>query len=532
MARRRLGGFVRDFADGFNTTNGLVRDIALSNASANVKPEAIESTQLNETTPDTKDMVYDQDSGQYLPRYMNPDGTSTDQAIAQQNAYAGSESPEGVSPTFNAQTNRKYRMGNQVQDAPFRQEQIDAQRLRNQADVYSNFGQPEKSVAVQGLVKAKNEEDTQQQIRQGASDGLKSTKDVREEEKLMTMAKGMYETAMRLNRPDLAAGYYNQMTQSRDALMARTNDRAERIYRSTGNVSGYVDSYNRYMADGHTIDAFKQGDDGSHTLTLNDGSGNTRDITVPKEKIGDWLLALRDPKRVSEIEQQRAQTLYKAQADAQEKLNTPVAVGKDQTLVVPATGQTFAPRHGGQFDVKEANPVLDDARKMILERSSNFDPTTGKWNWSPEAAAKASTAERLFMANPSLTPAMLAEIADKGSTGTAVVEVNGKQQRVPAVSHNGRTFMLGGSDAGQVTQQPDVSGQGTRDVRGKISATPGLSRATPPDFPRVSSAQQAQRDSDRRFILQRELETTPRDGSQSRRALEEEARRAGISVPA
>lgn len=521
-----------------NDIKGGMLQYGLSRA-ADVKPEQVESTELTETTPGTDGMTYDQDTGQYLPNYMEG-GQPTDMARAQMNTPAdgASEAPEGMRPTFSAKTTTRHKMGDREQDTPFSPEQVDAQRFRNQADVYTRFGMADRAAAVHGLAKGREEEGVTSQIRAAGTAGMKGTKDMRDEEKMFAMSKSMYEAAIKMGRPDLATGYFNQMNQNREALMMRANDRAERVYRSTGNISGYVDTYNRYVADGNTIDEFKRNDDGSHTFKVNDGTGKTRDITVPKERISEYLLALRDPKRIAELEAKRAEILFKAQADSQEALNKPVAVGKDQTLVIPGTGQTFAPGANRGFDVKEAGPVLDDARKILLERSGNFDQASGKWNWSDDTRTKAVTAERLFMKNPNLTPAQLAEIADKGTVGTAVIEVGGKQQRVPAVSYNGRTFILGG-DAGNETPQPGqppavkTGGLGTREVRGKIggmqksSATP-----TPADFPRVSADQQAARDGERRAILQRELETYPKDGSPERRALEDEARRAGILVPA
>jgi hypothetical protein len=432
-------------------------------------------------------MVYDEDTGQYLPKYMDG-GQPTEQAQAQLNTPAEgvSEAPAGMRPSFSATTTTRHKMGDREQEAPFSPEQVDAQRFRNQADVYTRFGMADKAAAVHGLAKGREEEGVASQIRTAATAGMKGTKDMRDEEKMFAMSKNMYEAAIKMNRPDLATGYFNQMNQNREALMARANDRAERVYRSTGNISGYVDTYNRYVADGNTIDEFKRNDDGSHVFKVNDGTGKTRDITVPKERISEYLLALRDPKRISELEAKRAEILFKAQADSQEAMNKPVAVGKDQTLVIPGTGQTFAPGANRGFDVKEAGPILDDARKMLLERSGNFDQASGKWNWSPETTAKAVIAERLFMKNPSLTPAQLAEIADKGTTGTAVVEVGGKQQRVSAVSYGGRTFILGG-DAGQDTPQPGqppapsvkTSGIGTREVRGKIGPAQGGMQKAP-----------------------------------------------------
>jgi len=457
--RNPWGEFFQNFDSAYNLGNKVGMQIGLARA-ANVKPDAVTGTELTDTTPNQSGMVYDPDTGQYMPKYLE-NGKPTEQAQAQLNtpAEGTSEAPSGVQPTFSAKTTTRHRMGGMEQADPFTPEQIDAQRFRNQADVYTKFGHADKAAQLHGLAKGREEEGVIGQIRSAAMTGMKNTKDMRDEEKMFAMSKNMYEASIRLNRPDLATGYYNQMTQNRDALLARANDRADRVYRSTGNISGFVDAYNRYVADGNTIDQFKRADDGSYVFTVNDGTGNTRDIPVPKERVSEYLMAVRDPKRIAEIEQKRAEILYKAQVDAQEALNKPVAVGKDQTLVVPSTGQTFAPRQAGQFDVKEAGPVLDDARRMLLERSGNFDQATGKWNWSPETTAKAVVAERLFMKNPTLPPAMLAEIADKGATGMATIDVGGKQVKVPAVTHNGRTYILGGSDAGQAL--PDGVRPGT-----------------------------------------------------------------------
>lgn len=480
-----------------------------------ISPEEISAMRMQETTAGAKDMVYDEDTGQYLPRYMDsttPSGM-TDQGLSQNMATEDSpQSVPGIMPTFDAKTSKRYRMGGKEQETPFTQEQIDAARFRNQADVYSRYGKAEDAAKLQGLAKTREEEGINSQIRAGAMDGIKNTKDMKDEERMFAMSKGMYEQSIKLGRPDLAAGYYNQMTTNRDALLSRANERADRVFRATGNISGFVDAYNRYVADGLSIDSFKRNDDGSHTFTMNDGNGAARDITVPKERTQEYLLALRDPKRIGELEAKRAEILFKSQADAQEALNKPVAVGKDQTLVVPSTGQTFAPRGSRGFDPKEAGSVLDDTRRILLERSGNFDQATGKWNWSPETTTKAVTAERLFASNPNLGPAELAEIADKGQGATATVEVGGKQQRVPAIIFNGRTYLLGGESNGH--QQPSVAskpaaatvtttGLGTREVRGKISPSQGIEpmpthrvgpQSSADGFPSVSKGEQFARD--------------------------------------
>lgn len=202
--------------------------------------------------------------------------------------------------------------------------------------------------------------------------GLKNTNDTREDDRLFSASKGMYETALRLNRPDLAAGYYQQMTQNRDTLMARANDRADRVFRSTGNISGYVDSYNRYLADGNTIDAFKQNDDGSHTLTLNDGSGKPRDVNVPKERIGEYLMALRDPKRVREIESRRADMLFKAQTE--ESLPSNQAKTRKENAVA------------GYYEGAKTDETQARAAAAQAKASGAGGPSIGQQRWDAQQA--------------------------------------------------------------------------------------------------------------------------------------------------
>lgn len=408
-----------------------------------------------------------------------------------------------------------HRMGGKTQDTPFTQEQIDSQRFRNQADVYSGFGKADKAATLQGLAKTREEEGVTSQIRAGAMEGLKNTKDMKDEEKIFSISKGMYEQALKLNRPDLASGYYNQMTQNRDALLNRANDRADRVYRATGNISGYVDSYNRYVADGMTIDAFKRNEDGSHVFTMNDGTGKTRDISVPKEKSQEYLMALRDPKRMAELEAKRAEILFKSQSDAQEALNKPVAVGKDQTLVIPGTGQTFAPGANRKFDPKDQQAVGDDIRNHAMQIHGVFDQTSGKFTWTPKAIQVADTMESLYSNGHGLPVTQLRKIAEEGKPGQAKVTVNGKPTAVNGVAFGGNLYLLDGSGtvipmSGQkantekelsVREALSKTGPSTP-VSGKISPrpSPGLtpiapqSKASPADFPRVSPEQQAQRD--------------------------------------
>lgn len=515
MGRRARNNPVLDGLQAFNMTYGLARNVMMNRdleQASGIDQETIDQSKAVETTQGTEGMIRDSETGNYVPRMFDDQGQLTEHGVSQANA-AEPEPVKIVEPTYKTETTRRYRLGDKEQDTPFSQEQVNAKRHRAQSDVYSRYGMPERAASIRGLAKDQEEQDVTNQVRSAGVAGLKNSKDLREDEKMYATAKGMYEKSLSLGRPDLATGYYNQMTQSRDALLAQANDRAERVYRSTGgNVSGFIDAYNRYVADGKTIDTFKRNDDGSHTFTINDGTGKTRDVNVPKEKLSEYLIALRDPKRIAEIEQKRAEILFKARADSQEKLNSPIAVGKDQTLIIPGTGQTFAP--GGQrgFDPKESGAVLNDISKIFVGKYGKGDPNDplAPKSLSDEGLAKTSLAQRLFMENRNLPPALIAEIADKGTIGQATVEIDGRAQKVPAISFNGRTFLIGGADAGAPTPAPaspasaptkpaGVSGLGTRSVSGKIgqpaAASPGLQRV-PSDSMQVSRSDQAARDSE------------------------------------
>jgi hypothetical protein len=77
--------------------------------------------------------------------------------------------------------------------------------------------------------------------------------------------------------------------------------RAERILTERGNIAGWIDHYNRHVRDGNTIESFRRNHDGSHTLRVNDGR-TARTVTVPADKMPEYLNALRDPAKVAEIE--------------------------------------------------------------------------------------------------------------------------------------------------------------------------------------------------------------------------------------
>lgn len=168
MARRRRGvlGFAQDFLDGYTLGNKIAGAIGMVRA-ANAGPETIESQKLGvETTPGTDGAVYDSDTGQYLPKYMDG-GKPTEQAQAQQNATHDepSRAPEGVTPTFNAETVTQYRMDGKTQDQPFTADQIWKHRAKELGDVSMRYGNPQQAAQFMGLVGRRQEADDQNEIR-------------------------------------------------------------------------------------------------------------------------------------------------------------------------------------------------------------------------------------------------------------------------------------------------------------------------------------------------------------------------------
>lgn len=516
MSRRSRNNPVLDGLQAFQITYGLTKDILDHKGAADAYKSATDTT---EQASGEEALQHFQDN--FVPQEGGP-------ATAQEYLMQNPGIVEGL-----AGRKAGVEMGGKMYDQAPTNDQKMMAGLQGMQNYHASVGNSDKATEIgmktrqmrsadindaagqMSLDRAKREQDVTDQIRVGGTEGLKNTKDLRSEEKMFNVSKGMYETALKLNRPDLATGYFNQMTQARDVLLANANERAERVYRSTGgNISGFVDSYNKYVADGQTIDEFKRNDDGSHTFAINDGTGKTRAFTVPKEKLGEYLTALRDPKRIAEIEQKRAEILFKAQTDAQEKLNTPVAVGKDQTLIIPGTGKTFAPG-GGQrgFDPKESGSVLDDITKIFTSKYGKVDPNNlmAPKGLSDEGLAKSALAQRLFIGNRSLPPAVIAEIADNGkvTTGEFLDNETGKYVNLPAISHNGRVYRIGGNEYGTpepVTTKKEsnpspptvaTTGVGTRTMTGKIGQTPapGLQRVPEQNNSmQVSRADQSSRD--------------------------------------
>lgn len=520
---RRLNSFFDGFNRAYDLGNRLELDYRLRNA-ADVKPEAIKETSLTETTKGAEDMVYDTDTGQYLPRYIGADGQPTENAATQQGDVMGAEPVEGMRPTFDAKTTTRHKLGDRTQDMPFNDSQIAAERMRRQSGVYAGMGMADKAAQIGQLARSTEEQGTTDAIRAAGLEGFKNTKDLREGDKNFATTKAMYEQALRLGRPDLAQGYYTQMMTSREALLKSANGRADRRYRATGDIGGYVDAYNRYVADDQTIESYRRTPDGWE-VSIKTGDGKTATGVVPAAKIDEYIMSLTDHDALVGIERKRAQTMFEARAKAQEKLSEPMKVGKDERVVIPGTEQEFGGRKpGAMADPKDNQAVYDDIRSHALQVAGQYDNASGKWTWTPDAEKLAGTMERLFASNPDVPVTMLRDIARSGKEVMQPQKntATGKMRMAPHILFNGRLYPIGGMDTGAAplppvsTTDPRVPGgvmqrfdglqNDFRDTRGQMQKQ-GMQRlpsSTPADFPRVSAADQQARDLEAGHILLKE----------------------------
>lgn len=573
MTRNDLATYDLLSRAGSDAKNGMLQ-YGLSRA-ADVKPETVTSTALTDTTPNTDSMVYDSDTGQYLPKYMDG-GKPTEQALVQLNTPADgvSAAPEGMRPRFSAQTTTRHKLGDKEQDTPFLPEQVDAQRFRNQADVYTRAGMADKAAALHGLAKGRDEEGRSNAVREAFRTGMSKHADLLPLERQF---KGIdYAQNTAFQQGDFAT--WDKLRAASEELRGKLRndavDRADIISDPRARLVAYANAY-KYVFDGRNSASVSDNPDGSWRVDFDNGTALER---VTKDDLPRIGMYFRDTAAVRKLEQDaaiKARDRMLAREDkAWEYQNKPIELGKGASIVIPGGGGGGASKTiaggGGEFDVKEHLPVLKEIDRMFLERGANFDALTGKWNYRPEEIANSALGQRLYKAIPILTPSQTVDIVDNGKAGTRLLSIDGTSAPVEGFAHKGlfypltpgigpvkidseptkdasvpfskarafsglqnpETFGLTrkrmGAPDPAFTRASELDGRrggGTISGMRKASATP-----TPPDFPSVSADQQAERNNERRAILIRELATYPK-GDPGRRELEDEARRAGILVP-
>ena len=151
MARRR-GNFFRDFADGYNTTKGVMKDFAMSRA-ASESPE-----EMQQYTPDQAEQLH------AAANAKDADGNPL------YKIEAGEGGNYNVTPTAGGETGtlaptKQYSMGGMTRVEQFSPAEIGAHRLRKMSETAMRFGSPAEAVQYDALATRQRQAAEDEQIR-------------------------------------------------------------------------------------------------------------------------------------------------------------------------------------------------------------------------------------------------------------------------------------------------------------------------------------------------------------------------------
>lgn len=441
MSRRNpWGEFFQNFDSAYNLGNKVGLQIGLRRA-ADVKPEAVTNTSLTDTTPNQEGMVYDADTGQYLPKYIGADGAPTEQAQAQLNTPTDgeSEAPVGMQPTFAPRTTTSYKMGGKVQEQPFTPEQIDAQRFRNQADVYTRYGMDGKAAGLHALAKGREEEGRTNAVRQSFIEGMAKNANLKPLERIFRAATVAADTALEQGN----ISEWDKRTKMNEGIQSKLLnnhlDRADMIADPKSRLVAYADAY-KYILDGRTTAGVTHNTDGTSTIKLSDGHEITAKSEDDIAKIG---LFLRDPSMVRKLQQDAAIKARDRQTSREDKAwewsNKPIELNKGSRLVIPGKEGTGSAGPRGPIDPLEHQSMLDDIRNYALMNFGEKDPVTGKPVAQNEKSRQvAADMESLYATGGhALPPTTLLSIATNGKRSSHSVLINGQPKRVEGFAYNG-----------------------------------------------------------------------------------------------
>lgn len=461
-----------------------------------------------------------------------------------------------VTPTAGGETGTvapgMQRMGGKTQATPFSQEQIEAQRYRNQADVATRFGDFREASALHGLAKGREEEGVTKSIKSFADEGLKRHGDLTGAKKQWKQLSYMAEAAANAGRMDLWKQYRDSGLAVRGDLMKDAINRADMLYRTTGSIHGYVDAHSDLALDGRHAAAVKTLDDGRHEVQFGNDLppvivGDKDDPKNRQISVGTLRLLLSDPAKLAEYEQKATERRIARIEGREDKgwewQNKPEklkdADGNEYFATPSTAGKGGAP---ARLNPKEHQAVLDDIRNFSRDTLGDPIPgdTTGKKQHSPKSLQVAKDAETLYTSGHRLPVTSLQAITTDGKRGTHSVLIDGQPRNVEGFAYGGTLYptepglgpikiinpqdVAASAVPGSVKrrfdqlQSPDsfqrarqnmgaAEPQIQRQSGGRVSSGQGMSKigpqssATPQDFPRVSSSDQAARDVDAGRIL-------------------------------
>ncbi|MGD9893056.1 MAG: hypothetical protein AB7U18_17400 [Dehalococcoidia bacterium] len=135
--------------------------------------------------------------------------------------------------------------------------------------------------------------------------------------------------ALELGRSDLALQYHQHGMAIRDRLRGEALDQAEQQYRTTGDVNAFVPVFNRFIANGTSIESIAKSDAG-YAIKGKTDDGKAFSQNVTGRQMDQYLEFMRDPRAARAMEAKRADELRKAQIDASAAAET------ERVKVVPA----------------------------------------------------------------------------------------------------------------------------------------------------------------------------------------------------
>lgn len=340
---------------------------------------------------------------------------------------------------------------------------------------------------------------------------MEAPKDTRApEERMLAAAEATYMTAAKHGKADVLKASMGDALQMRDALMKRAVDAGLKNYRLTGDPTGLFEAYNKYFPDGQNAKFVGQDDQGNIRFQTSGKDGKATEGVLPKAKIESTIRWMTSPQEMLKAQIEMATAAYKeglkvtnvpqggvaVRGDGTVLATNPAAdqfhfgttkdeegnetpyVGNKKTGVVTQPGiagaggePAPAPQPGTNMNTRKNLPVFNQIGEISLQRKGQVDNSglTTKWLPTQESAKLAEVSQRLYQANPKLSPETVVTIAEKGTHGTAVVRTDdGKVMRVPAVVHQGETYLLGGIKADEVKNPTQGRAYMNRDQRGAM----------------------------------------------------------------
>lgn len=323
------------------------------------------------------------------------------------------------------------------------------------------------------------------------------------EDKFLGALDASWKTALEFGDMDAGKEFFTKASALREDLRNKALENADRVYTASGDVQPYFDTYNKYVLDGGSFEVKGKGEDGSVTVGWKLENGKSGEQIIPKAEVPTWIAKLRDPAAMRKMEFDYAQQVRKTAIETKGKIDVERVQGEEARKTAAVTGEearrtqrekprdfqfvtskdadgnetVFAgdkstgglsrvggstPSSGdGGGGVRKNLPVLNQITEKSLQRWGKVDNSgmTTKWLPTEESKEKGALSERLWLGNKQLAPETVNNIVEKGQHGYAVIEENGKRNRVEVIRHGDQYFRLSDSGGEEFDGPEAPSGQ-------------------------------------------------------------------------